>query len=84
MNGCNVGNSTKLIMDESNHFIRDCLGFVSAILDTLPLPSHLMLFDSLEVQLRYILALHGYKKVVYKMSLSDFIILIFFIGISYK
>ena len=84
MSGCNVGNSIELIMDEFDHFIRDSLVFTSNMLDTFPLPSHLIIFDSLEVQLRYILALHGYKKVVYKMSLSDFMILICFIGIAYK
>ncbi|XP_057833988.2 mannosyltransferase APTG1 isoform X1 [Cryptomeria japonica] len=57
-----VGSSTEQIMDESDCFIRDPLGFASNMLDSLPLPSHLVLFDAQEVQLRDILALHGYIK----------------------
>lgn len=78
MSDSDVGSSTEQIMDESDYFIRDPSGFASNMLDNLPLPSHLVLFDAQEVQLRDILALHGYTKVVYKMPLFDFTILICF------
>ena len=83
MSDSDVGRSTEQIMDESDRFIRDPSGFVSNMLENLPLPSHLVLFDSQELRLRDILALHGYTKVVYKMPLSDFMILICF-GFAYK
>lgn len=56
-------NNAEELIDESDRFMRDPVGFVLNMFSSLPLPSHIVLFDSQAVQLREILALHGYVQV---------------------
>lgn len=55
--------SVEELIDESDCFMRDPVGFVLDMFSRLPLPSHIVLFDSQAVQLREVLALHGYVQV---------------------
>lgn len=56
-------NNAEELIDESDRFMRDPVGFVLNMFSSLPLPSHIVLFDSQAVQLREVLALHGYVQV---------------------
>lgn len=56
-------NSVEELIDESDRFMRDPVGFVLDMFSSLLLPSHIVLFDSQAVQLREVLALHGYVQV---------------------
>ncbi|KAF9613725.1 hypothetical protein IFM89_010167 [Coptis chinensis] len=58
-----IFSDNKEIPDESDRFMMDPVGFVSELVKDWSLPSHIVLFDSEERQLKELLSMHSFREV---------------------